>query len=157
MNVQRYVCVRVRPDLRSATDPARRRGPSRRWDPGRLLGDSADDLEELVAPVAVVAGELDELARLGDDGAPLWRSRDSNPLPLPKLEETVVAQETQGPKRGVGVHAEDRSQVPSRRETLAGGCLAVGDRPANRPGDLIMQEPRVRPVDLDSQYDASHD
>ena len=60
---------------------------------GMRLGDVLDDLHQLVDPVALSTGELDELLRPLDDGASLGRPRDRDAAPAPELEQALVAQD----------------------------------------------------------------
>jgi hypothetical protein len=46
------------------------------WSSRALSLDVLDDVDRFVDPAAVPAGELDELARLSDDGAVVSRSRE---------------------------------------------------------------------------------
>ena len=57
----------------------------------RASADVFDDLHEFVHAVPVEAGEVDELPRSQDDGAPLGRPRDRDATPTPELEQPLVA------------------------------------------------------------------
>ena len=51
-----------------------------------------DDFDELLAPVAVLAGELQELLGFGDHGAALGAARDADAVAAAELEQSLVAQ-----------------------------------------------------------------
>ena len=57
----------------------------------------------------------------------------------PELEQAVVAQQAQRAQPGVLVHAY-RCEVPRRGKSLAGQRFAVGDRPTDIGGDLLVQQ-----------------
>jgi hypothetical protein len=56
----------------------------------RASGDRLDDLDQLVDPVALAAGELDERPGLSDHSAHLRRARHRDPSTPPKLEQPFV-------------------------------------------------------------------
>ena len=51
-----------------------------------------DDPDELVHPIALAAGELDELTRARDDSALLGRPGDRDATAAAELEQSLVAQ-----------------------------------------------------------------
>ena len=66
---------------------------------------------ELVAPKSMLPGELDELTCPREDGSALGGARHGDAAAPPKLEQPLLAQEPQGAKDRVGVHAQHRGQV----------------------------------------------
>src|SRR4051794_6044296 len=93
------------------------------------LRDVFDELDQLVAPVALLAREADEVAGPRDHRALLGRAGDGDTAPAPELEHPLVAQKTKRAQHGVRVHAEDGGEVAGRRQSLARLRLAVRDRP----------------------------
>jgi hypothetical protein len=59
---------------------------------GRSLPERLDDLDELVDSVAVPAREPNEVARLVDHGALLWRPCDRDPSTAAEFEKPLLAQ-----------------------------------------------------------------
>src|SRR6516225_2959323 len=92
------------------------------------LAEVLDDPDELVQPVALKAGEVDELPRSGDDGSTLGSTGDGDPASSSKFEEPLVAEYAQRPKDGVRVDPENGSEVLGRREALAGLRLPLCNR-----------------------------
>jgi len=88
--------------------------------------------DSLVAPVAVAAGELEQLVCLRQDRTALARAGDADGPPTPELQQAFVAQQPQRAQRRVGVDAEHRRQIARWRESLTGPGLAVRDRPSDR-------------------------
>ena len=72
---------------RVALVPDRCRAFSRRGRSGQCL----DDLQELLAPVAVFSRELQELSGLGQYGAALGAACYSHAVPAAELEQTLFA------------------------------------------------------------------
>jgi hypothetical protein len=72
-----------------------------------------------------------------------------------ELEDSLVSQHPNGTKDRVLVHPEDGGEVSRRWELLAWLRLAIGDRATYVPGDLIVEQRRVCPVDLDTDHGAS--
>jgi hypothetical protein len=115
------------------------------------LGEVRDQRQQLLAPVAVLPCQLDELARVAMDGTLLWRAADRHPAPAAELEQPFVAQGAQRPQDGVAVDAEDCREVDGRRQPLAGLSLTLGDRAANLPGHLPVKVGGVASADLDAE------
>jgi hypothetical protein len=59
-----------------------------RRDAKQASADVLDDLDELVDPIAVAAGEVDQLLRSLDDRAAFGRSCDGDPTAMPELEDS---------------------------------------------------------------------
>src|SRR5215468_7105424 len=97
------------------------RGRYRRWSraarPGRLA-ELLDDVDQFVGFVAVLAGELDERSCLFDDSAVLWCAGDGDAPAAAELEQALVAELAQRSQDGVGVDAEDVSEVLGGWESL---------------------------------------
>ena len=93
-------------------------------------------------------GEQDEVAPSFDDGALVGRADHGDAPAAAELEQALVAERAQGTKHGVRVDAEHGSEIPGRREALAGLGLAVGDRTANLGGGLLEQRRRASIVEL---------
>ena len=69
---------------------------------------------------------------------------DGDAAAAPELEQPLVAQRVQRAQHRVPVHAEHRRQVAGRREPVARPRLAVGDRPPELAGNLLVE--LCRPV-----------
>lgn len=92
-------------------------------------------------------GNRDELARLTHDNATLRRhGGDRHPTPPAELKQTFVAQRTQRPQNRVGIHAENRREIPSRGKPLARASLAFRDRATDRRSYLLVQRNRTSRV-----------
>ena len=111
-----------------------------------------EQVDQLAAPVAVLARQLQELLRTRDENALLWRAHNGDPAPPPELEQTLVAQDAQRAKNGVRVHLQHGRQVARRGKPLAGADLAVGDRATQCRRDLLVQVRRVVGVQLDGDH-----
>ena len=119
-------------------------------------GEILDEPDQLVAPVALLAGEANELARARDHGALLRRARDGDAAPAPELEQALVAQETKRAEHRVRVHLEDGREVAGRRKALARLRLAVGDGAPDLGRDLLEELGRFLSIDLDTKHCAIH-
>ena len=115
-----------------------------------------DDPDQLVEPVAVAAGEADEVAGLLDDLAALRRARDGDAAAAAELEQALVAQRPERAEDGVRVDAEHGGEVPRRRQALSGLRLAVPDRAADLGRHLLVELGRLVPIDLDAEHGASN-
>src|SRR5262249_42058691 len=112
--------------------------------------------DELVAPVALLPSEADELPRPRDHGALLWRACNGDTAAAPKLEQPLLAEEAQRTQHGVRVHAEDCCEAAGGRKALAGLRLAVRDRAPDLRRHLLEELGRLLSVDLDVQHRAVH-
>ena len=126
------------------------------WRNFAALADVLDDLDELVQPVTLAAGKVDELFRPRDDGSTLGRAGNRNPSTSSELEQPVIAQDPKRPQHGVRIDAEDRGKVLRRRQSLAAFRLALGDRATNLSGDLLIEIGGIGLVYLDIQHGAIH-
>jgi hypothetical protein len=79
------------------------------------LCERLDDPNQLVASIALAAGEIDEFPRLDDHRSPVCRPRDRHAAPPTEVEQAFVPQKAQGSKHGVRIHAEDCGEVTRRR------------------------------------------
>lgn len=80
-------------------------------------GELFDQPNELVSPKTLSPGELHEVSRPCRTGTALWGTCHSDPVPPPKLEQSLVSEKAQRSKHGVGVHTQDRSEITSRRSS----------------------------------------
>jgi hypothetical protein len=110
---------------------------------------------ELVRRVAVLTAEADEIVDSGEHRSALWRAGDADPVAAAELEEPLVAQQPKRPQDGIGVDADHRGEIPSRREALTRFRFAVGDRPPDLPGDLVVEQRRVSAIYLKVPDDAT--
>lgn len=55
-----------------------------------VLRDRPDDLNQLLAPVALLARELKEFLGAGNNGAPFSRAGDGDPTTAAELEQPLV-------------------------------------------------------------------
>jgi hypothetical protein len=62
------------------------------------------------------SGEVDEFLRACDDGSSLGCPRNGDASAAPELEQSLVAEDAQGPEDGVCVDVEDGGEVFGRRE-----------------------------------------
>jgi hypothetical protein len=85
----------------------------------RSVSKRLDDLNQLLAPIALATSEREELPRSGHDCPALARAGHGDPAATPELEQPLVAQQAQGTEDRVAVHAEHRCQVARRRQALA--------------------------------------
>ena len=98
-----------------------------------------DDLDELVAAVALLAGEFDELSCSLDDGAAFGCAGDGDSAAAAELEQSFVSQQPQGTQHRVGVDAEDGGEVFGGWEAFSGLGFPLGDRAADLGGDLFVE------------------
>jgi hypothetical protein len=87
--------------------------------------DVLDDLDELVEPVALPAGKVDEFLGARDHGASLERAGDRDATTSSELEQSFLVQHSKSPKHGVGVDGEDGSEILWRK----GDARPVSFRP----------------------------
>src|SRR5262249_30962052 len=107
-------------------------------------------------PVPLVTGEVDELLRSSNNGAPFWRTRNGDAAAPPEFEQALVSQHPQRPQHGVRVNAENGGEVLGGREALSRLRLALRDRSPDPTGHLLVEVSRVGLVHLDIQHSASH-
>ena len=98
-----------------------------------------DHADEFVAPVAVGAGELDELVDRAEDSSVQGCAGDGDAAPTAEFEQALVAQGAQSAQHGVCVDAEHGCHVFGEREPLARTSFAVGDRAADFRCDLEIE------------------
>jgi hypothetical protein len=101
--------------------------------------DVLDDLDQLVQAVALTARELDKLPRSLDDCTTLGRPRNRDATSTSELQQSLVPQQPERPQDGVGVDAEDGSEVLGRREALSRLRFPLGDCPTDLAGHLLVQ------------------
>jgi hypothetical protein len=111
-----------------------------------VSGKCLHDPDELVAFVALDAGEGEQLACPVDDRAACRRTADTHSHSSPELEEPLVAECSQRTQDRVRVHTHHRRQVPGGGKSFAGLGVAFSDRPAYLPSHLNMERGRVGAV-----------
>jgi len=87
-----------------------------------------DDLNQLLAPVALLAGKFQKLLGAGNNCAPFSRAGDGDPTTAAELEQPLVTQEAKSTEDGVPIHGKHGCEVPGRRQALARQRLTLGDR-----------------------------
>ena len=100
--------------------------------------------------------ELDELDGFRTDRGVLSGTADVHAAAPAKLHEALISQEAQCPQNGVGVDAEHGCDVTRRRQPFTRPCLVLRDRVADGVGDLVVEQRRMRTIDLDIKHDAIH-
>src|SRR2546423_2894331 len=93
-----------------------------------VLRDRPDDLNQLLGPVALLAGELKEVLGAGNNGAPFSRAGDGDPTTAAELEQALVTEQAKSTEDGVPVHTKHRGEISRRRQALARQRLTLGDR-----------------------------
>jgi hypothetical protein len=79
---------------------------------GRVASFSAeifDDLDELSGFVAVLAGEIEEIASARGDRTAIGCARDCDAATAAELEQSFVSECPQRAQHGVGIDADNRS------------------------------------------------
>src|SRR5437868_10687065 len=71
-----------------------------------VLRNRPDDLNQLLTPVAMLAGELKEFLGAGNNGAPFSRARDGDPPTAAELEQPLVTQQAKSSEDGVPIHTK---------------------------------------------------
>jgi hypothetical protein len=102
------------------------------------------------------ARQADEIARLRQDGSGGRRSRNGHSTPAAELEQTFVPKRSESAQDGIGVDPEDGREVTSRRQSLAGPRLSLGDRATDFCGHLLVEIDGLATVNLDNPHGASH-
>ena len=92
------------------------------------LRNRLDDLNQLLTPVALLAGELKEFLGAGNNGAPFSRASDGDPTTAAELEQPLVTQQAKSTEDGVPIHTKHGCEVPRGRQALARQRLTLGDR-----------------------------
>ena len=131
----------LRSSPEESADPAQRRGLDR-----------ADQIDELVAPEAMAAGELDELAHARVELTLLWRRDDRDAPTAPDLEQPLVPKLPERAEDGVSVHLQHGGQVERGGEPLARAGLSLRDRTANLGRNLLVQVCRLVSVQFDMKH-----
>jgi len=93
-----------------------------------VLRNRLDDLNQLLTPIALLAGELKEFLGAGNNGAPFSRASDGDPTTAAELEQPLVTQQAKSTEDGVPIHTKHGCEVPRRRQALARQRLTLGDR-----------------------------
>jgi hypothetical protein len=122
------------------------------------LGEVADQLDEVVLAVSLSSRELDQFVGLGEHGAfGSCVAGDVDAATASELQQALVAEQSEGAQHGVGIHPQDRREIAGWGQSFAGARLSVGDRPADLPGDLVVEQSRVGSIDIDLEHRASYD
>jgi hypothetical protein len=120
----------------------------------RGLRNRLDELDQLLAPVALLAGEFNKLLGAGNNCAPFSRAGDGDPTTAAELEQPLLTQQTQSAEDGVPVHTKHGGEVPRRRQALARPCLTLGDCAPQLGSDLIVEPKWLAAVNLDLKHSA---
>ena len=88
-----------------------------------VLRNRPDDLNQLLSPVALLAGEFQEFLSAGNNGAPFSRARDGDPTTAAELEQPLVTQEAKSTEDSVPVHGKHRCEVARRGRRSPGSAL----------------------------------
>ena len=81
-------------------------------------GDLVDDLRQLVLSDSSCPRETHELPSPRQHEAAIWRAAHGHATAALELQHPLVAQLVEGAQHRVGVDAEDRGEVPGRRQAL---------------------------------------
>jgi WD40-like Beta Propeller Repeat len=119
-----------------------------------VLRHRPDDLNQLLAAVALLAGEFQELLGAGNNGALFPRAGDGDPTTAAEFEQPFVTQQAKSTEDGVSVHTKHCCEVPRRRQALARQRLTLGDRASQLGSDLIVEAERLAAVNLDLEHGA---
>lgn len=122
----------------------------------RSLWERLDDLDDLLTPIPVLAGEVNQFLSFVEEGGPFGSSRDRDPSTSSKLKYPFVPEKPECPEHSVGVHAEHGSHVTSRRQALPDSHVTIGDVPPDLSGHLIMERDGFVSGDLDFLHGNKH-
>jgi hypothetical protein len=89
-----------------------------------------------------------------DNRAALRGAGDCDPSSAAEIEQSLLTQATQRPEHGVRVYPDDRRQVLSGRQPLAGRRLAIGDRASDLGSHALVEVTSFGVVQLDFQHGA---
>lgn len=110
-----------------------------------------DDPNQLVSVIPLPLGELQKVPRSRQDSSSFCCGAGDCYAPSsPELQQAFVAQQSQGSKDGVRVHAEDCREVYCWRQPFSRLRFTVGDCTANLTGDLLIEG---KPLDFGAQLD----
>lgn len=112
-------------------------------------GQALDDSDHFIGAKPLTTGEVQELSGFGNDGTTLWRARHADASSPTEFEKPFVAQNAQRPQHGIGVDAEDRSEVFGRRQPLAWPRFTLGNGAPDFAGHLFVERERVGTVNVD--------
>lgn len=111
-----------------------------------------DERDQVIAPVAVVACDLDQFFGLGDQSALVWGPGNADRAAATQLEQAFVSEQAECAKNGVLVDAEDGGEVTRLRDSLAPAGLSFLDRSPDCGCDLFVQRGGVAAI-----YRGHHD
>jgi hypothetical protein len=103
------------------------------------LGDLFDERDEFIAPIALRAGEANELTGARQYETALGRTGDRDAATTTELEHALVAQLVERTENGVRIYAEHGREVLCWWKPVSWFRLACGDRPADLRGDLFVE------------------
>lgn len=115
-------------------------------------GSAFDHADELVAPVAMGAGEFDEFVDLTQYRSALRCAGDGDAASAPEFEEAFVPQGAQRAQDRVRVDTEDLCEILRERETVAWSGFPLGDRAADLGGYLKVERCRLGWVNFTLQH-----
>jgi hypothetical protein len=113
-----------------------------------------DELDQLVGPIALAPGELDQLASSRNDRACFWRPGDGDATTTAEVEQPFITEGPHGPQDRVPVDAEHSREIAGRRQPLPRLCLTISDRATNLGGHLVVKLHRAVAVELAVIHDA---
>lgn len=115
------------------------------------LGDHVDDV---LSPISVAPGELDQVTRPAQHGAPFGCSSYRDASPSAKLEQPLVSKDSEGAPHGICIDVKDGCEVSSGWQPLASSCLTLSDCASDLRRDLVVQSEVFVTVYLDSEHGA---
>lgn len=95
----------------------------------------------------VLTRHVDQLLEFECDDAALRLSGDANRSASSHLNDSLVAQDAQGPQHGIGVDTQLGREITGLRDLLARSRLTLGDGSTNLRGHLLVEESRVSAVE----------
>jgi hypothetical protein len=101
------------------------------------------------------SSEVNQLASPDNDSGALRGASYGDSSSPTELQQALIAQETQGTEHGIGVDAQDRSQISGRWHPFSRGCFPLGDSATNFRGHLFVESQGFGTIDLDVRYDDS--
>jgi hypothetical protein len=112
------------------------------------LGKGLHHGEHLITSVALRPCEVEELLHTANHRAALRRSGDDDGPASTKFQQSLVSKDPQCTQNGIGIDAEDSSEILSLGNAVTGTSLALGDGPPDLGGNLIVEGHRVGPVNF---------
>jgi hypothetical protein len=119
-------------------------------------GKRTNDLDEVIAAVAVPPGKFDELAHPDYELARGGTTGNRYPAASFEFEQALVAKDVQGAEDGVLVYTEHGGNVFGEWKPFTRTRLALSDRTPDLCCNLVVKEGRLGPVNVDTQHGPSH-